>query len=123
MAYVSDETGRTEVYVQPVPGPGGRMQVSAGGGSEPIWYGNARLYYRGPRHVMRATLAASPLLRLVRRDTLFADTYDRENDAPAFDVLPGGKELLMFRSASAAPPRLAFVLNWTDLVRRTAARR
>ncbi|MEW5916625.1 MAG: protein kinase, partial [Gemmatimonadota bacterium] len=37
LAYVSDETGIAEVYVQPFPGPGGRYQISAGGGIEPIW--------------------------------------------------------------------------------------
>ena len=37
MAYVSDETGRDEVYVRPFPGPGGRSQISSGGGTEPRW--------------------------------------------------------------------------------------
>ena len=35
LAYVADETGTGEVYVQPFPGPGGRFQISMGGGSVP----------------------------------------------------------------------------------------
>ena len=41
----------------------------------------ANVYYRGPRHMMRATVATSPRLELVRRDTLFEDIYDRESFA------------------------------------------
>jgi serine/threonine-protein kinase len=37
LAYVSDETGTREVYVRPFPGPGGKTQISTGGGSVPIW--------------------------------------------------------------------------------------
>jgi serine/threonine-protein kinase len=37
MAYVSDESGRDEVYVRPFPGPGGKQQISSDGGGNPIW--------------------------------------------------------------------------------------
>ena len=122
LAYTSDETGRAEVYVQPVPGPGGRVQLSADGGTEPVWdLDNRHVYYRGPRHMMRATVATSPRLELVRRDTLFEDTYDRESYAAFYDVMPGGKELLMQRNESR--PRLAMEFNWPVLLRQENASR
>jgi serine/threonine-protein kinase len=37
LAYMSDESGNFEVYVRPFPGPGGRWQISTGGGAYPIW--------------------------------------------------------------------------------------
>jgi serine/threonine protein kinase len=37
IAYSSDETGRPEIYVRPFPGPGGKWQVSTGGGRFPAW--------------------------------------------------------------------------------------
>jgi Tol biopolymer transport system component len=37
LAYVSDESGRYEIYVQPYPGPGGKYQISTDGGTEPVW--------------------------------------------------------------------------------------
>ncbi len=47
MAYVSDESGREEVYVQPFPGPGGEWQISNEGGWEPLWARNGKeLFYR-----------------------------------------------------------------------------
>jgi Tol biopolymer transport system component len=47
LAYISDESGRYEVYAQPYPGPGGTVQISQGGGTEPVWNPNGReLFYR-----------------------------------------------------------------------------
>ena len=37
LAYLSNETGRFEVYVRPFPGPGGKSQISTGGGLSPGW--------------------------------------------------------------------------------------
>ena len=37
LAYVSDETGHNEVYVQPFPGPGAKRQGIGGGGTSPVW--------------------------------------------------------------------------------------
>src|SRR5262249_27986342 len=37
LAYVSSESGQNEVYVRPFPGPGGKWQISTGGGSYPTW--------------------------------------------------------------------------------------
>ena len=50
LAYVSNETGRDEVYVAPFPGMGGRWQVSEGGGREPAWSRDGReLFFRNAR--------------------------------------------------------------------------
>lgn len=37
LAYGSDESGKDEVYVVPFPGPGGKIEVSEAGGSQPRW--------------------------------------------------------------------------------------
>ena len=47
IAYVADESGQYEVYVQPFPPDGRRWQVSTEGGEEPIWSGTGKeLFYR-----------------------------------------------------------------------------
>ena len=49
LAYVSDESGRYEVYVQSFPGGGGKRQVSTGGGIGPRWRGDGKeLFYHAP---------------------------------------------------------------------------
>ncbi len=45
VAYMSNETGRFEVYVQQFPGPGGKWQVSADGGTEPHWSADGNTIY------------------------------------------------------------------------------
>ena len=48
VAYVSDESGRDEVYVQSFPEPGGKLQVSTSGGLQPLWsHDGRRVYFRG----------------------------------------------------------------------------
>jgi Tol biopolymer transport system component len=49
VAFTSNESGRDEVYVQTFPQPGGKWQVSNGGGNDPSWRGDGKeLYYRSP---------------------------------------------------------------------------
>ena len=49
VAYVSNETGRNEIYVQPFPGSGGRVQVTTGGGQQPRWAPRGTSLYAGGR--------------------------------------------------------------------------
>src|SRR5262249_48801019 len=42
IAYQSNESGRFEIYVQPFPGPGGKLQVSNNGGAQPRWNKNGK---------------------------------------------------------------------------------
>src|SRR5438552_1533263 len=51
IAYSSTESGIPELYVRPFPGPGGKWQISTGGGKYPKWSrtGHA-LYYQTPRN-------------------------------------------------------------------------
>jgi len=49
LAYCSNESGRRELYVRPFPGPGGKSQISTGGGSHPIWSRDGReLFFLSP---------------------------------------------------------------------------
>ncbi len=119
LAYASSETGEFEVYVRPVEG-GGRLQISSGGGSEPVWSRDGRgLYYRGPRHLMYAALSGPG--EVARRDTLFVDVYRKELRAVQYDVLPGDQGFLMLKLEASSRPNPIMVLNWPELVRRRSA--
>jgi serine/threonine-protein kinase len=53
LAYSSNESGTRELYVRPFPGPGGKSQVSTGGGSYPIWsHDGRRLFFLRERRIM-----------------------------------------------------------------------
>lgn len=98
LAYSSDESGQFEIYVQPMTGGNGRVRVSKGGGTQPVWSTDGdELFFRGPRHLMRARVSRDKGVTVQRVDTLFTDIYERHNNVTNYDVFPGGDELLMIR--------------------------
>ena len=64
LAYVSNESGRYEVYVRPFPGPGEGRPVSLEGGTEPVWArSGAELFYRSGEKMMTARCPESRIQR------------------------------------------------------------
>ena len=60
LAYVSNESGRAEVYVRGFPDMAGRYQVSLEGGTEPAWSPRGgELFYRDGPALMAARLETS----------------------------------------------------------------
>jgi serine/threonine-protein kinase len=81
LAYASDVSGRSEVYVQPFPGPGPRVLVSTSGGTAPTWRADGReLYYswgsNGRLHMFAVPLTvAGTTLTAGTPKELFAGPY------------------------------------------------
>jgi eukaryotic-like serine/threonine-protein kinase len=120
LAYVSNESGRPEVYVQPFPGPGGKWQISTEGGTEPAWNHNGReLFYRSGNRMMALDVATQPSFSLGKPRMLFDGQYFR-SDWPligkAYDVSPDGQRFLMVKSADQASSatQINVVLNWFE---------
>src|SRR6185503_17798389 len=61
IAYISPESGRSELYVQPYPGPGEKIRISTEGASEPVWVGNELLYRDGDKFFSVTITSTSPL--------------------------------------------------------------
>jgi len=127
MAYVSDQSGRTEVYVQAYPGPGERWQISPDGGTEPVWSHDGReLFYRNLDRVMVVAMGARPDAEpgkptlLFRAPYLFSADLPTLNGSRQYDVTPDGRTLLMVKSGErelAAAPILV-VVNWFEELKR-----
>ena len=115
LAWVSDESGSNQVYVQPMAG-GARVAVSINGGTEPLWSrSGTTLFYRAAASVMSAEIGGSPL-RVTRRDSLFADPFTRVRGIGRnWDVFPDGKEFLMVRPPQSTTTGVFVVLNWQQL--------
>jgi len=112
VAYVTDASGGSQVVVQPFPGPGGQVQVSSAGGSEPVWAPDGRrIFYRDGRHVIAASVTTSPGFAVTGRTELFADDYVFAQAPHAnYDVAPDGRRLLMVKNAQA--PEMFVVSGW-----------
>ena len=127
MAWVSDETGRSQVYVRPYPGTG-RTPVSPDGGVEPIWSRKGtELFYRSGRGVYSVPIGTTGVLTVGRPSLLFEGDFSPGTPMPgipAYDVAPDGRFIMVTSSAdSESPTRLDVVVNWLeDLKRRAPAR-
>ena len=92
LAYVSDESGRDDVYVQPFPGPGPKWLVSTDGGIDPVWSKDGReLFYRQDDQMMVAVVAPKGEFSASRPQRLFEIRFDAGDNGPNYDVSPDGK--------------------------------
>jgi serine/threonine-protein kinase len=120
LAYVSDESGRGEVYVQPFPGPGGKWVISTEGGREPAWSVDGReLYFRQGDALMSVAVAASASeFKAGRPAALFSARYEQMDGTRNYDVSPDRLSFVAVRNEGAAEMnQLNVVLNWFAEVR------
>jgi serine/threonine-protein kinase len=117
VAFVTDASGASQVVVQPFPGPGGRVQVSVTAGSEPVWARDGRqLFYRDGRHLIAASVTASPAFAVTGRTELFADDYVFAQAPHAnYDVSPDGTRFLMIKNTEES--KLSIVYGWSSELR------
>ena len=121
IAYVSDESGRFEIYVRPFPGPGEKWPISLEGGNEPVWPRNGReLFYRAGDTMMAVDVQTTPTFSAGKPRKLFERAYERSLALWAnYDASPDGQRLLMVRqeNATARATHINVVLNWLDELR------
>jgi serine/threonine-protein kinase len=126
LAYVSDESGRPEVYVRPFPNANaGKWPVSKDGGQEPVWAHNGReLFYRvrpefsqpGDPVLMVAKVVTVPTFSIVRQLALFRDSFRGSLDRRFYDVSADDRRFLMVdylqKDRSTSPLNLVLTENW-----------
>jgi serine/threonine-protein kinase len=120
IAYVSNESGQSEVYVRPYPVSDRRIPVSTGGGTSPLWsYDGKELFYRNGRKMMAVFVSKSPELTLSPPQVIFERSYGYGNTTALtnYDVSGDGQRFLMVKGESAVAS-LTVVLNWTDELKR-----
>ena len=117
LAYVSNETGRDEVYVAAFPGPGETLRVSTDGGTGPLWSHDGRsLFYRATDgRFMSVSVAGATSLTLSNRRALFsASPYAWDRQHQSYDISADDRRLLFIRPQG--DPTLNVVLHWFDEV-------
>ncbi len=116
LAFVSDETGRNEVYVQPLSG-GGALPISADGGRWPRWSpSGSELFYRRGATMMAASIQLDPTLSVGTPRALFSGRYETW-----YDVMPGGEKFVMLARDLAELTELKVVVNWSAELDRLSA--
>jgi serine/threonine-protein kinase len=133
LAYVSSESGRHEVYVQPYPGPGERHLISTNGGWQPAWSGSGReLFYvqggaiagGGVTTLMSVKIATAPAFQAGTPEALFESPDLRIAWGRSYDVASDGQRFLLTLNNEAttnlAPVQMIFVQHWFEELKRIA---
>jgi serine/threonine-protein kinase len=101
IAYTSDESGRTEVYLDSYPRPGRRVTISSGGGVHPVWRGDGReLYYWRDEALVAVPLGAAVGDAPPERGpetVLFRAPYSMNGLSTMYDVSPDGQRIVIVR--------------------------
>ena len=119
LAYVSDESGRREIYVQPYPGPGGKWQISTEGGNEPVWGRDGEIFYRNGDKMMAVDTRTQPTFSAGKPKVLFEDAYvPTLLAAPTYDVSADGQRFVMLKDSELATTQINIVLNWFEELKR-----
>ena len=114
MAFVSDKSGRNEVYVRPFPASTGEWQVSTAGGTEPRWNRNGRelFYYGADQMLMVVDVQTQTAFDRGRPRALFPARISRSG-AWNYDVTPDGQRFVISLAVGDDVPKsVSVVLNW-----------
>ena len=116
LAYVSDESGKWEVYVQRFLSPGGKWQISSNGGKDPQWSqdGKELFYVAADQKLMAVAVHAGLSLDPSTPKQLFQFHGTSDFLGGSYDVGVNGQRFLVTAlvGEDASPP-LTVVINWT----------
>ncbi len=118
VAYQSNEGDHFEIYLQPFPGPGDRIQASVGGGQQVRWARNgSELFYIAADQRLtsvRVTFGATGKLVLGAPVPLFRTESDSSfMTRQQYVVSPDGQRFLINAATDAIdPPSITLILNW-----------
>jgi serine/threonine-protein kinase len=121
IAYESDSSGQTEIYVRPFPDTSaGQWQVSTGGGTRPLWAPNGgELFYVGSapsNALMRVPVDPHGMTWRAGTPTrLLEGRYFASNPQRSYDISADGQRFVMIKPSGpdeAAQPSLVFVQHW-----------
>jgi serine/threonine-protein kinase len=128
IAYVSDESGRYEVYVRPFPGPGGTWQISNAGGMLPVWSRNGReLFFQNlDNRIMVTDYEMKNESFAAGKPRMWSDQQLHDlGGVLNYDLAPDGKRFAVFPNLNApvkenGAVHVTFLLNFFDELRRRA---
>jgi DNA-binding winged helix-turn-helix (wHTH) protein/Tol biopolymer transport system component len=117
LAYVSDESGAQEVYVQRFPSLGSKRIVSIGGGVEPMWRKDGKeLFYLAPDYsIVSVPFQPGELPVIGRPKALFRAPINTSTTRNHYAVTPDGKRFLInVEDQSSYLSPITVMVNWVE---------
>ena len=124
LAYESNESGQSEVYVRPFPDVDtGRWQISREGGSQPLWAPDGReLFYLSLTGQLMAVPIETDLFAFGQTEVVFEKTYSNAGGGRNYDVSPDDKRFLMIKEGGGdgvdATMQVILIVNWFEELKR-----
>jgi serine/threonine protein kinase/Tol biopolymer transport system component len=115
VAYMSNESGRTEVYVRPFPLSDDKWPISSGGGQRPLWRADGKeLFYVTEGRLMSAEIRASGKFESSVPEQLFRTNIKNQGDGLCYAAAADGQRFLVNTFVEGDNPApMIVVLNWT----------
>jgi Tol biopolymer transport system component len=127
------ESGKAEIYVQPWPGPGPKIQISSEGGTDPLWRRDGKeIFYRNASKMMAVPVSIQPAFQAGRPHLLWEGEYTHGLSSSCgvkgatntgYDVSPDGQRFLMIKDSdqNMYATKIVVVLNWVEELKRIMA--
>ena len=119
LAYCSNASGESQVYVTPFPSGDGQYQVSERAGCQPRWsHDGGELFYVEGQTLMAVEVATSPSFTPLSKTALFSDPnlYNASSRAVNYDVSPDGRFVMTepADTENQEQPKIRVVQNWYE---------
>lgn len=96
MTYASNETGRYEVWIEPFPRSGARLQLTRDGGSHPLWAPDGRsLYFDRDHQMFRLDVNTQEMASIGEPTPLPIVGFAQAEYRRQFDLMPDGRQFLV----------------------------
>ncbi len=120
LVYQSNESGRFEVYVQPVEGSSTKWQISVDGGDSPRWSRAGReIVYRNDTKMMAVEVSTDPTFKAKRPHLLFEEKFLDAYFSAFYDITPDGERFVIIKLGERQRlTRMTVVLNWFEELQR-----
>ncbi|MCM2315982.1 MAG: serine/threonine-protein kinase [Thermoanaerobaculia bacterium] len=115
LVYQSDETGRPEIYLEPYPGPGERVQLTADGAQNPRWARNGEIFFRRDDGLWVLAPRAGSTTEFETPKLLFRFPFALgvNEDLAVYDVTADGQRVIASRIPDVLRPRqIEIVTDW-----------
>ena len=118
LAYCGLDTGRGEIYVEPFPPTGEKMQITNSGGLRPVWSPDRReLYYLDHQGMLLAVpMGSGTTLQPGKPVPLFQTDFRNIGDRTYFTPMPDGRFLVMKEISPRVVGPLRMLINWTEVI-------
>jgi serine/threonine protein kinase len=114
VVYVSDESGRQEIYVRDFPSGAHKIQISVNGGAAPRWAKDSKeIFYVERATLMSVGVPAASILRPEAPQKLFA-MPSLAKLFPSYDATSDGKRFVVLEQAVEKPLLIHVVHNWFE---------